>query len=242
MCFKYATPKLEEMIEYLGEQPKYTIQDYYEYYLADGFEHRYMPVTTKESPGKIEKAIWGLVPDWVNTSPQAKEIADMTLNAKSETIYEKASFKNYIGSQRCLVWTNGFFEHRWEDPKGKVKTPYFIYMKDKKPFCFGGLYSHWARPDSGELLTTFSIITTEANSLMAEIHNNKKRMPLVLTNDMQDIWLGDLDKEGIKSMMQPLPDGILTAHTISKLITNFKEDRNVPEVQAVYDYPMDSLF
>lgn len=67
-------------------------------------------------------------------------------------------------------------------------------------------------------------------------------MPFVLTNDMQDKWLGDLDKEGIKSMMQPLPDCILKAHTISKLITNFKEDRNVPEVQAEYDYPKDTLF
>lgn len=242
MCFKYATPKLEEMIEYLGEQPKYTIEDYYEYYLADGFEHRYMPVTTTEAPDRVEKAIWGLVPKWISTSQQAKDIANMTLNAKSETIYEKSSFKNYIGTQRCLIWTNGFFEHRWEDPKGKQKTPYFIYMKDKKPFCFGGVYSIWARPDTGELLKTYSIITTEANALMSEIHNNKKRMPLILTEDIRDKWLTNLKKDEIKGIMQPLPDGMLYAHTISKLITNTGEDRNVPEVQEEFNYHRDTLW
>lgn len=240
MCFKYATPKLSELLEHFNEQPPYTVEDYFVYYLADGFAHQYMPITTKERPSIISKAIWGLVPHWIKDSKEAKEFADKTLNAKSETIYERPSYKSYIGSKRCLVWTNGFFEHQWLDIKGKNKVPYFIYMADKKPFCFGGIYSEYVNPATGELLNTFSIITTEANTLMAEIHNNKKRMPLILTDGMRESWLNDLKKDQVEAMMKPLEDGMLKAHRISKLITSRTEDRNVPQVQV--EVPSDTLF
>lgn len=240
MCYKYATPKLEELLDHLKEQPPYTVEDYFEYYLADGFAHQYMPITTVERPRIISKAIWGLVPQWVTEPKQAKEFADKTLNAKSETIYERPSYKNYIGSKRCLIWTNGFFEHQWLDSKGKNKQPYFIYMNDKKPFCFGGIYSEYLNPATGELLNTFSIVTTEANTLMAEIHNNKKRMPLILTSATRESWISNLNKQQIQDLMQPLDDGELQAHRISKLITSRTEDRNVPEVQV--EVPSDTLF
>lgn len=236
MCYKYATPKLDNLLEHLKEVPAYTIQDYYQYYLADGFNHNLMPITTIEANRTIQGAIWGLVPEWIRDSQQAKEWADKTLNAKSETAFELTSFKNYIGRYRCLIWVNGFYEWQWRDAKGKTKIPYFIYMPGQVPFTMGGVYTKWQRPDTGVEMLTFSIITTEANNLMSEIHNNRKRMPLIITPENRDKWLSNLSKEQIQKMMQPLPDGMLQTHTISKLITTRGADINVPEVQTLYEY------
>lgn len=245
MCYKYATPKLEELVAHLKEQPEYTIEEYNEYYLANGFNLPfYMPITTDKEPRMVGNAIWGLVPEEVHSPEHAKERAMQNLNARSETIFQKPSFRNYIGTKRCLVWTGGFYESQWEVP-GKEnckKTPYFIYMKNKEPFCFGGLYSEWVRPDTGEVLTTYSIITTPANQLLEEIHNNKKRMPLIITADKRDKWLSELSKDEITNMMQPLPDGLLAAHTVSKLANARGPNQDVPEVQEPYEYPRDTLF
>lgn len=245
MCYKYATPKIKELIEDLEDQPEYTVEDYQEYYLANGFDTPfYMPVTTNKEPKKVGKAIWGLVPEYVDSSQSAGAIAKKTLNARCETVFKLPSYRDYIGGNRCLIWAGGFFETQWEVPgKDKTKkTPYFIYMKDKKPFCFGGLYSEWVRPDTGEVLTTYSIITTPANDLLSEIHNNKKRMPFILTKDKREEWLSDLSKEDIIDMMKPLDNGLLSAHTVSKLANSPIEYKNVPEVQEEYIYPKDTLF
>lgn len=239
MCYKYATPTLDELLAHLQDAPAYTIQDYYQYYVADAFLHPMMPVTTIEQPAMIRAAQWGLIPSWAKTVEQAKDIASKTLNAVSETIYEKPSFKNYIKSQRCLVWANGFYEWQWKDEKGKNKTPYFIYMPKHEPFSFGGIYSEWTHPETGEVFTTFSIITTEANELMSQIHNIKKRMPLIIQPADREKWLSAITEAEIKELMQPLPDGILQAHTISKLITTRGIDNNVPEVQVEHK---DELF
>ena len=238
MCYKYATPKLKDLLQYLEEMPAYTVKDYHEYYIADGFVHNLMPITTSEESHTIQGAIWGLVPEWIRDSQQAKDWADKTLNAKSETVFELASFKNYIGKNRCLIWASGFYEWQWRDAKGKNKIPHFIYMPNHKPYTMGGVYTKWQRPDTGATLLTFSIITTPANSLLSEIHNNKKRMPLIIQPEDRDISLSDLKRDEIETLMKPLPDGILQAHTISKLITTRGAETNVPEVQDEFKYEL----
>ena len=75
------------------------------------------------------------------------------------------------------------------DPKGKEKQQYLITLPNEEPFAFGGIYSEWTDKNTGELLNTYSIVTTEANELMAEIHNNKKRMPVILTPETEKFWL-----------------------------------------------------
>lgn len=232
MCYVYATPTQEELEQHLGAG-EYEMNNYQHYYVANGFDPKYMPVTIDKEPRIVGNAIWGLVPHWVDTSAQAKEIVKSTLNARNDKIFERPSYKNYIGSQRCLVWASGFYEHRWNDPDKKTskKTPYFIYRKDKQPLSFGGVYSFWERPDNGQILKTFSIITTEANELMADIHNSKKRMPFIVDEALRATWLGDLSKEEIATMMQPYTEGLLTAHTISKDITSRGVDPNVASIQ-----------
>lgn len=239
MCYKYATPTLDELLAHLASAPSYDIRDYAQYYYADGFAHPFMAVTTNEEPTVIQPAMWGLVPGWAKSLEQAKDMAAKCLNAVSEKIFETASFKNHILKQRCLIWVKGFYEWQWRD-KGKNKIPHFIYMKDRQPLTFGGVYTKWVHPDTGELITTFSIITTEANALMAEVHNNKKRMPLVILPQDREKWLSNLTKDEVTVMMQPLADGLLDCHTISKLITG-RDERNVPEVQEPFNYE-NSLF
>lgn len=250
MCYRTSTPEEELLNQYLEEEAKkdgdlndYTVaENYPHYYQANGFSHPFMPVTTTEEPHKINSAIWGLIPGWFKKSVKEAEVfANNTLNAVSERIFETASYKNYIGKYRCLIWVDGFYEWKWLDNKGKEKIPYYIYMPSHKPFTLGGLYSHWVNPDTGEVHNTMSIITTDANSMMAEIHNSKKRMPLVIAPNKRSEWLSQLDKPHIEDMMKTYPDDILQSHTISKLITSRTENPDVPEVQEKFEYN-NSLF
>lgn len=112
----------------------------------------------------------------------------MTLNAKIETATEKPAFRNSV-KNRCLIIANGYYEWQWQDPKGKQKQKYLITPEEQGLFAFAGIYSSWTHPESSEMLNTYSILTTEANELMAKIHNNKKRMPVVLKKEDQNRWL-----------------------------------------------------
>lgn len=231
MCYKYATPKLKDLLDDYKIQPKYEIRDYVETYLADGFEHPFLAITTCHEPTIIQPARWGLIPNTVKNKAALEKAEANTLNAKCETVFSTWSYKDYIIPNRCLIWSNGFFESHWDDEKGKSKTPFFVYMPDKKPFTFGGIYTDWVDQDSGETFKTFSIITTPANKLLTEVHNNAKRMPLIIAEEDRDRWLGNLDKEGISGMMKPYTDGILKAHPVSKMANRPRIDKNIPEIQ-----------
>lgn len=220
--------------------------------IESGFSHKLMAVTTTEKPHAVGTAIWGLVPHWARTSEEAKQIADMTLNAVGEEIFNKPSYKNYIGSNRCLVWVDGFYE--WQHLEYKVpgkgsrmrtekeKRTHFIYMPGQQPFALGGVYSLWERPDNGHIYHTVSIITTAANTLMAEIHNSKKRMPFIVQRDDWEHWLSPMQREEIQAMIRPLPDGILQAHPVMKVNPRDLEQYNNPQVKEPYAYPDRALF
>jgi putative SOS response-associated peptidase YedK len=104
------------------------------------------------------------------------------INAKAETILEKPSFRNAFKSRRCLVLSDGFYE--WK--KEGEKTPYRIMMKDADSFAMAGIWEKWGSPE-GEVIHSFSIITTGPNSLMEKIHN---RMPVILNREDEKKWLG----------------------------------------------------
>ena len=208
------------------------------YYYVSGFLHPFLPVIRTDNWGVIQANRWGLVPTWVKEEKRAVEMAAMTLNAQSETAFEKPSFKDSILQKRCVVLVDGFFE--WQT-KGKLKTPHFIYPRNKMPFAMGGIFNDWVNPLTGEITPTFSILTTEANELMGAIHNTKKRMPLVLDMVQAKNWLNPtLQKEEIKAMMQPAANDFLDAHTIqqlhpgtpneAKVLSEFFYDRDLPNM------------
>jgi putative SOS response-associated peptidase YedK len=186
MCYNLAA---KQRIKALQE--KYGIKlpsgfDEHGYYHVSGFAHPKLPVIAQEHPKEFELMQWGLIPSWTPDEEKALEFQDMALNAKAETIFEKAMFRKPIMSKRCILPVDGFYE--WREI-AKVKYPYYIFPKDGTHFTFGCIYDTWANTETGELINSFSIITTEANEIMAMIHNKKKRMPLILSNENWRQWI-----------------------------------------------------
>jgi putative SOS response-associated peptidase YedK len=226
MCYHASTPLSERLIEHVRPLGiDVDMPDYQHYYHVTGFAHPQLPVTTNTEAHKIQPVIWGLLPFWAKDS----KLADQTLNAVSETAFEKPAFRDSMRKRRCLIWVDGFFEWKHE---GKEKVPHYLYMPGHRPFTFGGLWSDWRNPLSGVTIRTCSILTTPANELMASIHNSKMRMPLILDDKDWGAWLYEgSGEEELKSIMQPYSEGILLAREVSRRITDRTRDSNVPEVQ-----------
>lgn len=245
MCYTVAINKRKEELE---RRFRAAFDDviYEPYYSVSGFLHPKLPIITSARQEHIEIAQWGLIPRWVKSPEQAHELQNQTLNAKGETILEKPSFKASALTKKCCVLVNGFFE--WQTrrmpysgkKKGKeYKQPYFIFMKDEAPFALGGLWEDRVDTTTGEIKRTFTIITTPANQLLSEIHNEKLRMPLVLPEGMEHEWLNTTDDAGTRTWIKPLQEGLLFAHPVSKLVNGRIGNPNVPEVQkAVEEEPV----
>lgn len=183
-----------------------------ENYHVNAFTHPLYPIVRGDS--ELQAFHWGLVPFWVKSEEQAKEIENMTINAKADTVFEKPSFRHSIMSKRCIVPSTGFFEWRHE---GKDKIPYFIHVKNEDIFSMAGIFDVWNNPQTGEIYHSFSIITSGANSLMEYIHNTKKRMPVILSPEDEQRWIDpNLNKEGIKELLKPFDADKMNAYIINK--------------------------
>jgi len=161
---------------------------------------------------------WGLVPAWAKDL----SIGSKLINARAETITEKASYRNAFKKRRCLVVADGFYE--WQHV-GEARRPVYIRLKSGKPFGFAGLYEVW-QPPEGEALTTCTIITTEANDLMRPIH---ARMPVIIPRAHQDQWLDPsaADRERLLDMLKPYPAAEMEAYPVSKRVNS--PSNNSPE-------------
>ena len=148
------------------------------------FNYPYTPVIIHTDPAQIQLFHWGLIPSWSNN----RDVQKFTLNAKIETLKEKPSFK-YSINNRCLILATGFMEWQWLDPKGKQKQKYLISTPDHEPFAMAGLWNSWLDKPTGEIVDTYTMVTTEANELMSRIHNTKKRMPVILNRANEQEWL-----------------------------------------------------
>jgi putative SOS response-associated peptidase YedK len=175
---------------------------------ASAFENRLLPIVVQGLESKEMKvAEWGLIPSWAGFQ-QVKTLQQQTPNARIETVLEKPSFKDAILTQRCLVPATGFFEWRHQGDK----FPFFIRMKETEIFSMAGIWNVWQHPN-GELKTTFSILTTEANETMAYIHNSKKRMPIMLRPNDEDLWLAEGHRR-LKYFAQPIDSQLIDSFSI----------------------------
>lgn len=174
-------------------------------------------IVRNEARNELRPMRWGLVPSWA----QGASIGQRMINARAETLLEKPSFKQLVGTRRCLVPADGFYEWRRE---GRGKVPMWIYLKDRNPFAFAGLWDRWLNRDTGSGLYTFTIITTRANALLRPIHD---RMPVIYDAAMGRQWLEstfggpamDLDL-----VLQPLPSERMEAHEVSMLVNSTEND------------------
>ena len=145
--------------------------EYVNQYHVNGFNFKKLPVICSDNSHTIQGVHWGLIPFWVKDSKQAQDLRSKTLNAKSETAFDLPSFRGSISKKRCLVLADGFFE--WMDEK-KEKIPHFISLKEQRAFVMAGIYDSWLDKEICEIIKSFSILTCDANPLMAKIHNSKK--------------------------------------------------------------------
>ena len=190
----------------------------------------------QENPHVLSSSHWGLIPSFIKDWQKANEIKTQTINAKTETVFEKISFKNSILDKRCIILLDGFFEYQHQ---GKEKIPYYIFPKKNEPFLIGAIYNNWVNTATGEVFSTTSMLTTEANELMSEIHNAKKRMPLIFDESNAKNWLNnDLTKNEIQDLFQQYPTENMQAHIIDKnLISPKKLDIYNEQIIQSYQSP-----
>jgi putative SOS response-associated peptidase YedK len=177
-----------------------------------------VPVIVKTEHGNEAKLMkWGLVPSW---APDPS-IGNRLINARAETLLEKPSFKQLVSQRRCIIPADGFYEWRRE---GNLKIPVWIHLKNKEPFAFAGLWDSWLDRDSGDVLNTFTIITTDANALVRHIHN---RMPVMYEREMGRQWLErNLGGSAVTlaAALRPPPSERLEAWDVSTLVNAPEND------------------
>lgn len=158
---------------------------------------------------------WGLVPPFAKD----EKIGNNLINAKSETLVDKPSFKPSFQSKRCVILANGFFEWRKEE---KGKTPMHILMTDHSIFPMAGLWSTYIKADGSKLHTT-TIITTSANELVSSIHD---RMPVILTEESKKIWLNPNIKDfpTLQKVLTPYDTNKMKAYKVSSLVNTATND------------------
>ena len=170
---------------------------------------------------RAEMMRWGLVPSWAKDP----KIGNRMINARSETLSERPSFRAAYKRRRCLIVADSFYEWKRE---GRSRTPIRIMLESEEPFAFAGLWETWKRPDDSWMLSC-TIITTSANELVSEIHD---RMPVILDPDVESIWLDpDMDDTiALSELLVPYPSELMTAYEVSRIVNSAAND--VPECIA----------
>ncbi len=160
---------------------------------------------------------WGLIPSWTKDRSVAKQL----INARGETVAEKPSFRSAFRHRRCLILSDGYYEWKKLDAPGK-KQPYYIRMRDERPFAFAGLWEPW-QDQAGTSLETCTIITTTANELTRVIH---PRMPVILAAEDYTSWLDPrtADRDSLTRLLRPYDSAAMDAYPISSLVNNPRHD------------------
>ena len=207
MCGRYSLiATVDQLIEEFG--------------LADGgeLEARYniapsqhVPVVrVREGARRLDPLKWGLVPSWAK-DPQ---IGHRMINARSETVAEKPSFRAALKRRRCIIPASGFFEWKRDEKK---RVPYYFRAKSGAPLGLAGLWEHWE--GEGGLLETCTIITTKANTVVGKIHD---RMPMILNRSNYSAWLdiGGEIKGGVEEIFSPYPVDEIETYEVSSEVNS----------------------
>ena len=205
------------------------LKDYlYDTFDIDDFEEDYdlprynvapgqniLSITNNNGKNQINLMKWGFIPFFAKD----ENIGYKMINAKSETLDEKPSFKESFKNKRCIILANGFYE--WEKNNNQ-KIPMRFIMNDESIFPMAGLWSSFKRND-GTVITTCTIITTTANQVVAPIHD---RMPVILTNETNKIWLDSTitDYNLLKTILRPFDDKKMRSYKVSSIVNNAKNE------------------
>lgn len=221
MCGRYtlSTP-VDQLAERFGVDPDDRLEPRYN--CAPGQE---LPVITNDAPDRLQFFEWGLTPQWAD---ERKNI----INARAETVGQKRSFADAYESRRCLVPVDGFYE--WAN-RADGKQPYRVAFEDDRPFAVAGLWERWQEPtrqtglaefgtggptDDSVIRETFTIVTTEPNDLISELHH---RMAVILSPEAESTWLHG-DSEEVVDLLHPYPNDELRSYPVSERVNSPAND------------------
>jgi putative SOS response-associated peptidase YedK len=212
MCGRYAITSSPEAMRAL-----------FRYREEDRFPPRYNVAPTQPIPvvrrvqGEPSFALmrWGLIPSWVKDPG----VFSLLVNARGESVNDRPAFRHAMKRRRCLVPADGFYE--WKDEGGR-KRPYFVRKKGGGPIAFAGLWETWTGP-GGEEMDTVCIVTTQANRVLAPIHD---RMPVVVAPEAFDFWLDcdRVDATTAAALIAPAPDAMLETYEVSLAVNRTAND------------------
>jgi putative SOS response-associated peptidase YedK len=208
MCGRYTqTQELDSLRQFFGfSAPETELSPRYN--IAPG---QYAPVVVLEDgERRLRLMRWGLVPSWAKD----EKIGNKLINARGETLAQKPSFRSAFKARRCLVLADGFYE--WVK-LAAGKQPVYLRLKDGRPFAFAGVYERWDKGED-EPLYTFTIVTTEPNEMIREIHS---RMPVMLHPKAEEIWLDpQADPEELEALLIPYPPVEMVLCNVSKQVNS----------------------
>ena len=224
MCYETSLHKTQKQIQKTFSVEFKNPDLFTPYYHRSGFTHPNLYVIPQEEAHLVYAMQWGLVAPFGEADVKAFRKKYNTLNAKSESVLRSRMYQSAARERRCLVLADGFFEPHHQ--AGGVQ-PYYCYLPQQALFCFAGIYTQMA---SGAY--TVSILTMAANPFFAEIHNTKKRMPLVLDPSKQGAWLDpNLSDADIQELIN---NGFIQqdfkAHAVSSDLYKRQIDTNTPRI------------
>ena len=169
---------------------------------------------------------WGLVPFWAKDL----KIGAKMINARSETVASKPSFRNAFKKRRCVVLADGYFE--WKKIEG-AKQPFYMTTENEGAFCMAGLWESWTDKSSGEDVETCTVLTTDSSESLSTIHD---RMPVVIDPQDRELWLdnSNFDTTQLQALCRPAPDDFFETKPVNKIVNNARND--VPECVQTVDH------
>lgn len=172
---------------------------------------------------EIKIASWGLIAPWSKNSHDALRSQSQAINARSESVHEKPTFRSAFKTHRCLVPASGYYEWATELGRYKTKQPVFISRDDNKLLAFAGIYDRWISPE-GEIKDSVAIITRDAVGDLAKVHN---RMPVFLPRDRWNAWMDSnlTEVDPVRALMNiPKPDDHLRYWPVKPLVNSIRNN------------------
>ncbi|CAN5681431.1 SOS response-associated peptidase [soil metagenome] len=216
MCGRYVIEDYQELSERLVQVPLR-----YDFDLRPNWNAaptQTLPVIVEDDDEWIVRGMhWGIIPKWTKPGQRPKV---MPINARSETAAEKPMFRSLMKHRRCIVPANGFYE--WLREGGK-KQPYYIEPDERELMLFAGLWDEAAVGPDGEPIQSFAILTTDANTTMASVHD---RMPMILKDDNFEDWLDrdETDAASLEPLLIPAEDSAITIRRVSTEVNSVRNN------------------
>lgn len=222
MCGRFAFKNVQLLLEELGVDAPPDFgklgPEFAELSLSDRYNiaptQPVIAIAIREGKKQAGFYQWGLVPSWASDP----SIGQKLINARGETLAEKPSFRGAYKYHRCVIPASGFYE--WKGARGS-KQPCYIERKDGQPLAFAGLYEIWERGEG--YLETVSIVTTEANDLLSELHH---RMPVILDQGNVDRWIDPRTPGSpqLDALIRPYPSENMRFYPVSPAVGNVQND------------------